>query len=487
MAEPSLRKYQPTRSDPWDHDKAAHLLNRAGFGGKPDEIERFVRIGFEAAVTEIVEFETIPDTPMTIDFSEIYALLEEAQRLRQAGADERTRFAIVQRIQRANLQKLQELRESWVSRMIQTKRPLQEKMVYFWHGHLVSGWPEVQNAEHLHIQNELFRRMALGNYKEMILAIARDPAMLTYLDNRLNRKGRPNENFGRALLEMFTLGIGNYTEQDVKANARAFTGWTFRGNEFFFDRAQHDDGVKTFLGVTGNHDGTDHIDIIFQQPATARWLPIKLFEFFAYLRPEERVIDDLAGLFKVTNFSVKPLVRRILESRLFYSPRAIRAQVKSPVQLVVGAVRSLEGEQVPIRPLLAAMDLMGQALLYPPNVGGWPKGDSWITTATILMRYNFSGLLMTGRMPGLPRRAGAQGLDATRFVTGTPKTVGEVVEQLTQRLLHRSLDGRRQFGLLRTLGANRPTDRFVMDGRGSTERLRTLTHMVMSMPEYQMH
>ena len=486
MAEPSLRKYQPTSSNPWDHTKAAHLLNRAGFGGKPDEIQRLVRMGFQAALNEIVEYESVPDTPLSIDFSDVYALLEEAQRARQAGADERTRVAIAQRTQRANLQKLQELRESWVSRMIQAKRPLQEKMVYFWHGHLVSGYPEVTFAEHLYIQNELFRRMAFPNYKEMILAIARDPAMLTYLDNRLNRKARPNENFGRALLEMFTLGIGNYTEQDVKANARAFTGWTFRGNEFFFDRAQHDDAVKTFLGVTGNLDGTDNIDIIFQQSATARWLPLKLFEFFAYLRPEERIIDDLAGVFKVTNFSVKPVVRRILESELFYSPGTIRAKVKSPVELVVGSVRLLDGEQAPVRPLLATMDLMGQALLYPPNVGGWPKGEGWITTATILMRYNFSGLLMTGRMPGLPRRVGAQGLDATRFVTGTPRTAGEVVEQLTQRLLHRSLGGRRQFGLLRTLGANRPTDPFVTDGQGSTERLRTLTHMIMSMPEYQL-
>lgn len=486
MAEALLRKFRPTASNPWDYAKAAHLLNRAGFGGRPEEIDRLVRVGVEAAVNELVDFETIPDTPMIIDFSEIYALLEEAQRARQAGADERTRIAIAQRLQRANFQKLQETRESWVSRMIQTKRPLQEKMVFFWHGHLVSGYPEVTFAEHLYIQNELFRRMALGNYKELILAIARDPAMLTYLDNHLNRKGKPNENFGRALLEMFTMGIGNYTEQDVKEDARAFTGWAFRGTEFFFNRAQHDDGVKTFLGVSGNFDGTDNIDIIFQQPATARWLPFKLFEFFAYLRPEERVIDDLAVWFKATNFSVRAVVRRILESELFYSPQAIRAQVKSPVHLVVGSIRLLDGEQAPVRPLLAAMDQMGQALLFPPNVGGWPKGESWITTATILVRYNFSGLLMTGRMPGLPRRAGAQALDATRFVTGRPETAGEVLEQLTRRLLHRSLDGRRQFGLLRTVGANRPTDPFLLDGPASAERLRTLTHMIMSMPEYQL-
>lgn len=485
MPDPSLRKYQPTTADPWDYTKAAHLLNRAGFGGKPAEIERLVQIGFEAAVNEVVDYETVPDAFPAIDFSEIHALVEEAQRMRQAGAEERARFAINNRIQQTNRQKLQELRETWVTKMIQTRRPLQEKMVLFWHGHLVSGWPEVQNAEHLTIQNELFRRMALGNYKELILAIVRDPAMLTYTENFQNRKGKPNENLGRNLMEMFTTGIGNYTEEDVKENARALTGWTWRGNEFFFNRAQHDDGIKTFMGVTGNLDAPDTIDITFRQPATARFLPRKLFEFFVYLRPEERIVDDLAGVFKVTNFSVKPVVRRILQSELFYSPRTIRALVKSPVQLIVGAVRQLDGDQTPVRALVAAMDLMGQALLYPPNIGGWPKGEGWITTATVLMRYNFSGLLMTGRMPGLPRRTGAPGLDAARFVSGTPGTAADVVGQLTQRFLYKSLDGRRQFGLLRTLGANRPTDRFVPDGPQAAERLRTLAHMIMSMPEYQ--
>ncbi|MGH2371878.1 MAG: DUF1800 family protein, partial [bacterium] len=239
MPDPSLRKYQPTPADPWDYTKAAHLLNRAGFGGKPAEIDRLVQIGFQAAVNEVVDYETVPDAFPAIDFSEIYALVEESLRLRQAGAEERARFAINNRVQQANRQKLQELRETWVTRMIQTRRPLQEKMALFWHGHLVSGWPEVQNAEHLTIQNELFRRMALGNYKDLILAMVRDPAMLTYTENFQNRKGKPNENLGRNLMEMFTTGIGNYTEEDVKENARALTGWTWRGNEFFFNRAQH--------------------------------------------------------------------------------------------------------------------------------------------------------------------------------------------------------------------------------------------------------
>ncbi|HEY3246659.1 MAG TPA: DUF1800 domain-containing protein [bacterium] len=485
MAEPSLRKFQPSASTPWNRAKAAHLLSRAGFGGSPDEIDRLAAIPFPAAVDSLLNFESVPDADFpAIDFSEIRELYAELFRLRQSRAGEQALRQQNQRIIRANLQKFQDIRAAWVTRMIQTRRPLQERLVLFWHGLLVSGLPEVRNAEHMAMQLDLFRRSAAGNFKQLILDISRDPAMLGYLDNDTNRRGRPNENYARELMELFTLGVGNYTEADVKESARAFTGWTFAGNQFVFQRNQHDDGQKTFLGRTGNFDGTDVIDIIFEQPAAARHLSRKLFEHFVYLGPEEAVVNELAEIFKRTNWDVKSVLRAIFQSDLFYSEKALRSQIKSPVRLVIGAVRAT-GARIPEPGLVRAMDLMGQALLYPPNVGGWPAGRGWINTATILVRYNFSNLLLGGAMPGVGGRRQAPAridwLDASKA-----KTCGDVIDQLADRLLNAPLDARRRWGLLRALGTNREDEPFVLDGERTQQQLRSAVHLVMSMPEYQL-
>ncbi|HEV8355113.1 MAG TPA: DUF1800 domain-containing protein [bacterium] len=485
MAEPSLRKFQPSASTPWNRAKAAHLLSRAGFGGSPDEIDRLAAIPFPAAVDSLLNFESVPDADFpAIDFSEIRELYAELFRLRQSRAGEQALRQQNQRIIRANLQKFQDIRAAWVTRMIQTRRPLEERLVLFWHGLLVSGLPEVRNAEHMAMQLDLFRRSAAGNFKQLILDISRDPAMLGYLDNDTNRRGRPNENYARELMELFTLGVGNYTEADVKESARAFTGWTFAGNQFVFQRNQHDDGQKTFLGRTGNFDGTDVIDIIFEQPAAARHLSRKLFEHFVYLGPEEAVVNELAEIFKRTNWDVKSVLRAIFQSDLFYSEKALRSQIKSPVRLVIGAVRAT-GARIPEPGLVRAMDLMGQALLYPPNVGGWPAGRGWINTATILVRYNFSNLLLGGAMPGVGGRRQAPAridwLDASKA-----KTCGDVIDQLADRLLNAPLDARRRWGLLRALGTNREDEPFVLDGERTQQQLRSAVHLVMSMPEYQL-
>jgi len=485
MAEAALRKFRPTAANPWDYAKAAHLLHRAGFGGPPEEIERLVALGPDGAVNALLNYEQVPEEGGAVDFSELRQLFADALALRQAGADENARRALQNRINRTQLEKLQEVREWWMSRLLTTRRPLQEKMVLFWHGLLVSGFPDVRNPEFLFIQNALYRRQALGNFKQLILEISRDPAMLTYLDNNSNRKGRPNENYARELLELFTMGIGNYTEQDIKEAARAFTGWTHRYADFYFDRAQHDDGAKTFLGRTGNFDGGDIITIIFEQPATARWLPRKLFEFFVHLRPEESLIADLGAAFRRGNWEVKPLVRTLLESEVFYSPAALRTQVKSPVQLVVGTARALGAPPGAARALLAAADQMGQALLAPPNVGGWPRGESWITTATILDRYNFGGLMSTGRMPGL-RRPVLQGFapaNVAGLVPATAGTAGEVIDALLRRLLPGvTLEQKRAFALWRAVGGNRAADPV----QATPPRVRSALHLIMSMPEFQL-
>ncbi len=489
MAQETLAKFVPSASDPWDRAKAAHLLNRAGFGGRPDEVERFTRMELDAAVDDVMNFGRTPEASPAPDFSSLRNLWESVARLYQNRASsERERFEARAIALRQDNQKLQEVRDWWVTRMIQTRRPLQEKMVLFWHGLLVSGRPDARYTENLFNQNELFRRSALGNFKTLILAVAKDPAMLEYLDNESNRKGRPNENFARELMELFTMGVGNYTEQDVKESARAFTGWTRRGFEFYADARQHDDGPKTFLGRSGNFDGTDIINIIFEQPATARFLPRRLFEYLAYLRPDESLVDELAELFRRSNFEVAPVVRTILTSNAFYSPRAMRTQVKSPAQLVVGTARLLDVDAGMGPMLIRAMDIMGQALFYPPNVGGWPRGDTWINTATILIRYNFSGLLLTGGMPGLARRpAGRPPVPAgvARIVEGAA-TAGEAVDRLVNGLTYGALDEKRKGALVQALGAGGPEAPFALSRPDADVKFRSVLHLLMCSPEYQM-
>lgn len=485
MAAASLRRFTPSTSTPWDRVKAAHLLNRAGFGGTPDEVARLAAMRPEAAVEELLAYEQVPESFPAVDYSQIQQMYVELLRLRRARADEATVRRAAQQLNRANLLKFQEVRTNWLRRMIATRRPLREKMVLFWHGHLASGLPETRVAEHMGMQLDLFRRMATGNFKEVILAVSRDPAMLSYLDNNSNRRGKPNENYARELMELFTMGLGNYTEPDVKEAARAFTGWTFAGNEFVFRRNQHDEGTKTFLGRTGNWDGTDIVDIIFAQPATARFLPRKLWEFFAYLSPEESLVEELAQAFRSVRWEIKPLLRMMFLSEGFYSERAIRTQVKSPTQLVVGAIR-LTGAEAPDEVLIRTMDLMGQILLYPPNVGGWPKGQGWINTATVLVRYNFSGLLLNGAMPGVRRlRVPPARVDGL-VDAGKAKTTGDVIDQLVDRFIQAPLDGRRRWGLLRAFGTNREDAPWRPDGERSREQLRSAVHLIMSMPEFQL-
>ncbi|HEV8340512.1 MAG TPA: DUF1800 domain-containing protein [bacterium] len=485
MAEALLRKYRPTASNPWDYAKAAHLLSRAGFGGRPEEIERLVGLGSEGAVEELLNYDRVAETLPSLDFTEVRQALEDAFRARQARADEPTLRALQNKINRLYREKFQETREWWMTQLVQTGRPLQEKMVLFWHGLLVSGFPETRNPEFLYGQNQLFRRMALGNFKELILAISRDPAMLDYLDNNSNRKGRPNENYARELLELFTMGIGNYTETDIKEAARAFTGWTHRFGEFTFVRAQHDEGMKTFLGKTGNFDGTDIINIIFEHPATARWLPRKLFEYFAYLRPEDALIEDLGNTFRRVTFEVKPVVQAILQSEAFYSPAAMRTQVKSPVQLVVGTARALAAPASMVRGLVLAADQMGMVLLYPPNVGGWPKGEGWITTSTVLDRYNFGSLMTSARMPGVPNRflQSIGTFPVTSLVPASAQTAGAIVDSLVRRLLPGvTLEQKRVFALWRAVGASRAAEPV----QPSPERVRSAVRLIMSIPEFQL-
>jgi len=280
--------------------------------------------------------------------------------------------------------------------MLTTPAPLLEKMTLFWHGHFATSGLKVRSPYKLWQQNETFRRHALGNFARLTKAISRDPAMMVYLDLQTSHPEHPNENFAREVMELFTLGEGNYSEADIKESARAFTGYRIdRFEEFRFVKNQFDGGTKTFLQQTGNWNGDQIIDIILKQPAAGKFISSKLWKFFAYEDPDPQLIGKLAELFR-QNYEVRRLLETVFSSEEFYSQRARDAIVKSPVQYVVESGRTLGVNLPGGRTLFAVYQRLGQVPFFPPNVKGWDGGKSWINTATLTFRYQLARQLVLG-------------------------------------------------------------------------------------------
>lgn len=383
---------------PWNARLAAHLLRRAGFGGSPSDVQRLARASMQGAVASLVGFPAtspLPDAPNLPDESAVDAELFDHVRTR--GAKDPQLVELRKSRRKLERQGIIATQLWWLDRMIATPAPLQEKMTLFWHGHFTTA--AIQKGvtpREIVAQNALFRKYALGNVRELTQQVSADPAMLKYLDNRYNAKAHPNENYARELMELFTLGIGNYSERDVREGARAWTGLRIgRGTEdVSLNPRLHDDGSKTFLGKTGNFSGRDVVDIIFTQPAASKYFATKILEAFVYDDPEPPLVDEVAALLRKNDFNLRPVMSTLLVSNVFYSPRAYRALVKSPVEFVVGSYQ-LFGVPAADPKALAALRRMNQVLFYPPNVKGWPGGSTWINSTTILARANFVNALMT--------------------------------------------------------------------------------------------
>ena len=410
---------EPLPASEWSYDRAAHLLERAGFGGTPEEIARFAAMTPEAAVDLIVNYEQIADTLPPFEHSGIW---DEAM---LADADLHLRFDDVMAkaaevgevygevVREEGPRKLQDITDAlyykylssnrewqrvaqwWAERMLTSPRPLEEKMTLFWHGHFATE--ELKNDDYRLMlqQNMTLRQLATSDMNSLLIAMSKDPAMLLYLDNRLNVKGHANENYAREILELFSLGIGNYTENDIKEAARAFTGWRNQGLTFIDDRAQHDEGMKTVFGQTGNWDGEDVVDLILQQEAAGEFIAGKIYRFFVREEISEQMLDELAARLRDDNYALKPFLRALFLSQDFYSEPSLGTQIKSPVQFLVSTYRKLGLERIPGTPYFpAATNLLGQALGNPPNVKGWDGGRAWLNPSTILLRNNLIGHLL---------------------------------------------------------------------------------------------
>ncbi len=343
--------------------RVGHLLRRAGFGASRAELDRFAGMGLQATIDYLIDYEKVDNGALD-------------QRLAARTYD---------------FTNPRDVARWWTVRMVHTARPLEEKMTFFWHGILTSGASKAGRGPWMYLQNRLLRQHALANYDVMLKAVSKDPAMLIWLDGRVNRRGSPNENYARELMELFSMGPGNYTERDVREAARAFTGWNISvaDEEAIFNRSQFDNTPKTFLGQTGNFTGDDIVDIILRQPAAHRFMARLLFEFFAHDGPPLETEIRLAQVFRESGYSIKAVIRDIFSSSEFYSDRAYRAKVKSPAEFVVGTYRTLglDADRANLHDLATTM---GQTLLDPPDVSGWPGGDAWLTSTTLLNRINFA-------------------------------------------------------------------------------------------------
>ncbi|WP_106916553.1 DUF1800 domain-containing protein [Chryseobacterium aurantiacum] len=354
--------------------KNKHLLWRAGFGIGINQIDDLKNKNIKTLMNELfkedhfseVTYDT-PDIDSTADYMNSTAPAEKKKEM-----------------QRINREQNNELNLNFLDKIVNSKEQMREKMAFFWHGHFAS---RVVNPKFNQKLLNTIRKNALGNFKELLFEVSQSPAMLNFLNNQQNKKDHPNENFAREVMELFTMGRGNYTEKDVREGARAFTGWSYDKEGNFKERKnQHDEGTKTFLGKTGNFDGSDALNIILEQKATAQFITTKIYRFFVNENVDQDIISRLSSNFYSSGYDIKKLMTEIFSSSWFYDQKNIGNRIKSPVELMAGMMRILPMQIQNPENLIVYQKLLGQMLLYPPNVSGWPNGKSWIDSSTLMLR-----------------------------------------------------------------------------------------------------
>ena len=431
----------PIQSAQWNADKARHLASRAGFGASAEELAALVRLGPKAAVNAFLTSRP-PEELAQFDHSGIFdAGLDPfpASRPATTRLAKQTGSALGITVKPGGNRPLQPvvdkffywLRASrletdrvaywWANRMLRQPYPLTEKMALFWHGHFAANEDKVRDYRKMLKQLELFQRAGLGSFRELLIGVAQDPAMLVFLDAGVNTKDSPNENFAREVMELFTMGVGNYSETDVREAARAFTGWSADDLAFFVDPQLHDDASKQFLGSVGAFDGVDIIDLILQQPVASEFIAAKIYRFFVHTELSDAGVTQLGQLLRQKNYHIGDFLQVLLLSEEFYRHRGGR--IKGPVELVVSTYKQLGLERIPGVPdFNQATQGIGQRLLHPPTVAGWSHGRSWITPSLLYERGNFVLDVLFPDMNFVP---------PDRFPVYTPE-VAKVQERLRQ-------------------------------------------------------
>jgi uncharacterized protein (DUF1800 family) len=491
--------FAPLPSRQWNEETAAHLLNRAGFGATPAEVETARKKGLAATVQSLVDpaadaGEVAP--PSWAKPRNIREMRMEARAQPDVPGERKEKMRDLRKMEG---EQILDLRRWWLERMMNGPAPLLEKMTLFWHGHFATSVQKVKDAYWMWLQNDTLRRHALGSFISLTKKISRDPAMMIYLDLQQSRKAHPNENWAREVMELFTIGIGNYSEQDIREAARAFTAYRvdLTTQQFRFAPGQQDGGSKTFMNRTGPFGGDEIIDTLAQQPACARFIGRKLWRFFVEDDPSPQTVEAVAGRIRAHNYEMRPVLREIFNSEDFFAERAMRTQIKSPVQYLLQTSKLLD---TPLPAPLAtqnALRQMGQILFAPPNVKGWDGGKAWISTSTLLFRYNFANYLINGdrmlpaagpRGKGAPLgfRPNASGEQAPREPVDLGKLIPadlrgkprELVEFLSRRLWQGPLPEKDANTFVQYLEARKPDT--------GDDTMRGLLHLLMSTPQFQL-
>lgn len=363
-------------------EETKNLISKTGIGMSIKEIDNFKELTFEKAVNKLLDEANtnLENNPPNWVNEAIYHDKKEF------NAEQKKEY------QKKRNSQIKELKTWWYKEMITTDSPITEHMTLFWHNHFTSGEKKVRHPKMMFEQNQIFRKNALGNFKTLLHEISKNPAMLIYLDTNQNRKNKPNENFAREVLELFTLGEGNYSEKDIKEAARAFTGWKINNQtgEYFFNKKTFDNKEKTFLGKKGNFNGDDILDIILEQPQTSIYITKKFWKEFISINPDKKEVERIAEVFRKNNYEIKVLLKEILMSPFFNKKDNYGSMIKSPVELLAGTFRLLnipiEENDKNIEQLVKYSARLGQDIFDPPNVKGWEGGKLWINSDSFVNR-----------------------------------------------------------------------------------------------------
>jgi uncharacterized protein (DUF1800 family) len=476
--------------------KNQHLAWRAGFGPRPEDFDMLRQASQKALLKAMVKASS--KSPEYIDVAD-NALKGLVMGIDDAGRRSRAELSDEQRkqLRKQSAEDIRNLNLQWVDQMVNSEKQLREKMAFFWHGHFACRNVNIFYAQLL---LDPLRQHALGNFGDLLREVSKSAGMINFLNNNQNRKDHPNENFAREVMELFTMGRGNYTEQDVKEAARAFTGWGADLNgQFVFRRGQHDNGSKTFLGKTGNFDGDQILDILLAQKQTARFITTKIYRFFVNDTPDPQHIDWLANRFYQSGYEIQPLMEDIFSADWFYDAKNIGTRIKSPVELLAGIRRIIPMQLDNPDIQLLIQRLLGQVLFNPPNVAGWPGGKSWIDSSSLMFRLRLPQMIqqqseinlkpksdddqMMGMKENRPMRRGMQNGNQQILANMDWKAYTQKFESVPREKLMNEISTH----LLQTLnGGNIVTAGKYADASGRENFIQTATIRLMSTPEYQL-
>ena len=451
--------FVPTQNDPFDNRWLGHLLRRTAFGLTAERMDRFAGKSPSEVLDWLFAYDP-NDDPMNPLLDQLEGFMSPFTKPDAA-------------------------QQWWVYRMLRSPRPMQERIALFWHNHFATSLGKIDNPMHMHRQIELFRRLGLANFRDLLVAVGRDPAMLIWLDGQFNRKGKPNENYARELMELFSLGIGNYSEQDVKEVARASTGWSIRADAGKLDPKLFDDGEKEIFGNRGKFGSDEVVDLILARPESAKHISRKMLREFVHPAPGDEVIAHYAQRLIDSKWEIKPVLREMLQSRMFFSAWAYRSKIKGPCELVISAdlAMSAMGGKPSVENSLKSMTTMGQPIMYPPSVKGWDGEEAWINANTLLMRYNFGMAMAHQHGKEFTRRNDVRGFLDQRKIT----TSEQIVAHFSAVLLDGQItsEEREKFIAFLNRDAHGKPAAFVFNAAADTS-IRNLIHLMMATPEYQL-